>query len=77
MKTLITLFIPLITLTGCHQSVDENDIALGSLYCKSKGTELKRIHAFFDGSEKVYCKNNESIFLSALTPEEINKMKTD
>lgn len=77
MKTLITLFISLITLAGCYQSVDENDIALGSLYCKSKGTELMNIHAFFDGEEKVYCKNNESIFLSALTPEEINKLKTN
>lgn len=65
-----------VLLSGCfYQSVDDNDIALGKLYCESKGSEIKNIEVWWNGSEKVHCKNNDWTNLHILSSEEINKLK--
>lgn len=67
MLVLLSLF-----LQGCfYQSVNENDIRLGTEWCKTKGTELLFIDSYWIGSETAFCKNNLKVNLHSLQPEDL------
>lgn len=53
-------------LAGCWQAINENDIRLANLYCKSVNSEVAEITANIFGEEHVTCKNNGKSNLGSL-----------
>lgn len=71
MKYLVLVLLCLF-LQGCfYQSVNENDIRLGTEWCKIKGSELLYIKAWWTGSETVVCKDNQTKDTNKLKPEDL------
>lgn len=47
----------LAVLSGCYQTVNELDLIAAEKYCASKGSSTFEISAYFDGGERVVCKD--------------------
>jgi hypothetical protein len=71
MKYLIFLFV--VFLSGCYQSINYNDIEMATKICKSYNSVVIEVDSFVSGSESVICSNRNSYNIDFETIEKITE----